>query len=85
MSTKNNLIRSSKEIILLLLYAKGKTNKLFEPIKGRTRLMKMIFLFKEELQKAFNKNSVIDFSLLSDFSAYDFGPFSFEVLNDIDF
>ncbi len=79
------LIKSSKEIILLLLYAKGKTNSLYEPIDGRTRLMKMVFLFKEELKSFFNNKSILSPSSLPDFSAYDFGPFSYEVLNDIEF
>ncbi len=82
---KSPLIKSSKEIILLLLYAKGKTNKLYEPIDGRTRLMKMVFLFKEELKIYFNNKSILDTSSLPDFSAYDFGPFSYDVLNDIEF
>ena len=79
------IIKSSKEIILLLLYAKGKTNKYYEPIVGKTRLMKMIFLFKEELKKAFNKGFILDSSSLPDFTAYDFGPFSYEVYSDLEF
>jgi len=79
------IIKSYKEIILLLLYAKGKNNCLYEPIKGRTRLMKMVFLFKEELKKPFNLDSDVNCANLPDFTAYDYGPFSEDVYNDIEF
>lgn len=85
MAKDSPLIKSSKEIILLLLYAKGRTNQLYESIKGKTRLMKMVFLFKEELKKSFNKGSFINVNTLPVFTAYDFGPFSYEVYSDLDF
>ena len=40
---------SPKDLVMLLLYAKGHTGRVCEPIRGRTRLMKTVFLLKEEL------------------------------------
>ena len=52
-----------------------------EPIEGRTRLQKMVFL----MQKRFEEN---DQDLLQtddyEFIAYDYGPFSKELYSDLD-
>jgi hypothetical protein len=49
---------------------------------GRTRLIKTVFLFTKEIQPQLRKKG---FSLtLPDFSAYNYGPFSVDVLNDIE-
>jgi uncharacterized protein YwgA len=76
-------IKSSKDIIMLLLYTPGRTGKVCESIEGQTRLMKMVFLFKKELAGKLDK--IIDVSALPSFEAYDFGPFSAEVYNDLEF
>ena len=47
-------VASSKDLILLLLFAKGHENAANEPIRGRTRLMKMVFLFDKEVRRRFN-------------------------------
>jgi uncharacterized protein len=76
-------ITSSKDLIMLLLYAAGPSGALCEPIQGQTRLMKMVFLFKKELASRFDKE--IDASAFPDFEAYDFGPFSSDVYSDLEF
>lgn len=78
-------ITSLKDFIVLLLYAKGHQNKQCEPIKGRTRLMKMVFLFNEEVKKSFNAGHTISDGVLPDFKAYDYGPFSEKVYADLEF
>lgn len=70
---------------MLLLYAKGKSGRQCEPVRGRTRLMKMVFLFKKELMPRFKLSQVIDKDALPDFTAYDYGPFSADVFADLEF
>ncbi len=82
---KNTVIASSKDLIMVLLYAKGPNKIIAEPIPGRTRLMKMIYLFKKEVWKQFELDKVIDQSALPDFRAYDYGPFSDNVYADLEF
>ena len=73
---------NGKEVLALLLYLPGKTGKLCEPIMGRTRLVKTMFLFTKEMQPQLTKKG---WELtLPDFTAYDYGPFSVDVLNDIE-
>jgi len=60
---------NSADYLLLLLYLNNQ-----EPIKGSTRLMKMMFIFnKEILSKISKPNEKI---IINDFEAYKFGPFS---------
>ena len=73
---------TGKDILLLLLYLPGKTDKKNEPIIGRTRLTKMIYIFNKELKNNFDH---LDESTLPDFFAYDYGPFSKDLLDDIQF
>lgn len=74
-----------KHILLLLLYSPGKSNEINEPIDGRTRIIKAMFLFKEEIQKNFLKDSNIELVSLPNFYAWDYGPFSKDVYDDIEF
>ena len=46
MSNKN-IINNRKDILLLLLYSPGVTEQINEPIKGRTRILKILFIFKK--------------------------------------
>ncbi|MCD6394454.1 MAG: hypothetical protein J7M40_13215 [Planctomycetes bacterium] len=78
-------IKSSKDLLMLLLYAKGKSGEACEVIAGRTRLMKMVFLFDEEIRKKFNLSEVISKKILPEFEAYDYGPFSAQVYDDLEF
>lgn len=63
------------DLILLLLFAKGPSDRLAEPLKGITRLMKLLFLVKEEG----NAGDAFEFK------AYKMGPFSSEVYPVLEF
>jgi len=78
-------IKNSKDLILLLLYAPGVKGELCEPIQGQTRLMKMIFLFKEEIAGRFNLDQVIDEAAFPDFEPFDYGPYAGQVYADLEF
>jgi uncharacterized protein YwgA len=78
-------INSAKDLIMLLLYAKGHKGVEREPIVGRTRLMKMIFLFDKEIRKQFNLGGTISDEAFPDFRAYDYGPFSDQVYSELEF
>lgn len=78
-------VTSSKDLLMHLLYAKGHTGKQCEPVRGRTRIMKMVFLFEKELSRKFNLDKAIAKEALPEFSAYDFGPFSSQVFSDLEF
>ena len=52
-----------------------------EPIEGRTRLQKMVFLMQKELENRDRSGAVrLDY----DFIPYDYGPFSKELYDDLD-
>ena len=51
---------TGKKLLLLLLYAPSEKEKFNDPISGRTRLMKMVFLFKEELCSDFMKDKIFE-------------------------
>lgn len=72
----------AKDILLLLLYLPGKGDEKNEPILGKTRITKMIFLFEKELLKNFTN---ISEKSLPVFYAYNYGPFSKDLLDDIRF
>jgi uncharacterized protein YwgA len=73
---------SGKDFLLSLLYCPGKGDKENEPILGRTRLTKMVFLFEKEIKREFFSD--IDISLPK-FDSYNFGPFSKELFDDLSF
>ncbi len=78
-------ISSSKDVLMLLLYAKGQRGEQCEPIRGRTRLMKMVFLFDKEVRRKFNLEQQIPESVIPKFKPFDFGPFSADVFSDLEF
>ncbi|HEX5883316.1 MAG TPA: hypothetical protein VFY67_02110 [Pyrinomonadaceae bacterium] len=78
-------VTNRKDILLLLLYTPGKTARFNEPIIGRTRLMKMLFLFREEALTHFRQGSDITTDNFYDFFPWDFGPFSSQVYDDLMF
>src|SRR3989442_1056554 len=84
-ATGSKKATSSKDLILLLLYAKGHTGKPCEPISGRTRLMKMVFLFGKEVMPKLRGGQTISPDALPDFTPYSFGPFSSQVFADLEF
>lgn len=78
-------INNRRDILLLLLYSPGRTEECNEAITGRTRLMKMLFLFREEALKHFRGAVQIDSDNFYQFFPWDFGPFSREVYDDLMF
>lgn len=79
------MINNRKDLLLLLLYSPGLTKEVNEPINGRTRLTKMIFLFQKEWFPTFKKNVHIQEKELYNFFPWNYGPFSKEVYDDISF
>jgi uncharacterized protein YwgA len=78
-------LNNRKDILLLLLYAPGKTEKLNEPIVGKTRLIKMLFLFKKEALQHFCRDTEISAENFYEFFPWNFGPFSSQVYDDLMF
>jgi hypothetical protein len=78
-------IDNRKDVLLLLLYSPGKGKSVNEPIVGRTRLVKMLFLFKMEALAHFRKGTQINDENFYSFFAWDFGPFSSQVYDDLTF
>jgi len=77
---------SSKELLLLLLYAPlSQDGSTHTGIRGRTRFAKMVFLFRKEIWPKFRFDSVIPEDVLPDFIPWKFGPFSKDVFSDLDF
>jgi uncharacterized protein YwgA len=76
---------TGKKFLLLLLYAPTNGDEVNVPISGRTRLMKMGFLFKEELASDFEKDRTFEELALPEYFAWKYGPFSGELLNDLEF
>ncbi|MCL2410116.1 MAG: hypothetical protein FWC97_00595 [Treponema sp.] len=77
---KNEL--TSKDLLLVLLYCPGLTEKENEPITGRTRLTKMVFLFEKEIKGDFFKNMHIN---ELNFESFNFGPYSKELFDNLKF
>ncbi len=69
---------NSKDILLLMLYSPGKTGKENEEIRGRTRIVKMLFIFQKEYMKSFKADKI-------DFKPWNYGPWSEDIYTDIEF
>jgi hypothetical protein len=78
-------IDNRKDMMLLLLYSPGRGERPNEPIVGRTRLMKMLFLFKEEATEYFKGEVDIPPEEFYKFFPWSFGPFSRDVYDDLTF
>ncbi len=78
-------INNRKDILLLLLYSPGKTADYNEPIIGKTRLIKMLFLFKKEALPHFSRGTDISEDNFYEFFPWSFGPFSSQVYDDLMF
>ena len=85
MDDKEVKISNCKDILLLLLYVQGKTKEICEPICGRTRLMKMMYLFEKEVYRNNNFDKNIPQKKMLTFEPYKYGPFSIDVFKDINF
>lgn len=78
-------IDNRRDILLLLLYSPGKFEKVNRPIVGRTRFVKMLFLFLEEALDDFKKGTEITKENFYNFFPWNFGPFSSEIYDDLKF
>jgi len=78
-------VSNRKDIILLLLYAPGGTGGFCEPIVGRTRIMKLVYLFGKELYDKLNFKQYVTKGKLASFEPYNYGPFSKDVFDDLSF
>ena len=78
-------IDNKKDILLLLLYSPGNTDQFNEAVIGKTRLVKMLFLFHKECLRHFVKSTRITEENFYEFFAWNFGPFSTQVYDDIMF
>ncbi|MDR6232646.1 type II toxin-antitoxin system antitoxin SocA domain-containing protein [Pseudomonas oryzihabitans] len=79
------MIDNRKDLLLLLLYSPGKNRTLNEPVTGRTRLTKMIFLFQKEWLPLFKKNIHMQDQEFYNFFPWNYGPFSKEIYDDLNF
>jgi uncharacterized protein YwgA len=82
---KKKKIKNCKDLLLIFLYAEGRTGQKCEPIVGKTRLVKMVFLFEQEILRKFNLNTQIDEKAMPDFEGHNFGPFSPKIYEDLEF
>lgn len=78
-------LANSKDLIMWILYLRGPKGRKNEAICGRTRLIKMLFIFREELWAAFKKDKQVSNSAIPEFVAHHFGPYSQQVFEDLDF
>ena len=85
---KGTLMKKMKQLdrkafMLLLLWSKGPSGAQKEPIDGRVRLAKLLFLLKEEKWGSAGLDKLAqDFYA---FEPYHFGPFDKNVFGDMDF
>jgi len=78
-SAEKQAIESGVDVLLALLYAPGLKGKPGEPVRGITRLQKLLFLLWKEGRFY---QAIPD---LYGFEAYDFGPCMDDLYDDIDF
>lgn len=74
---------NSKDLLLSFLYSPGIKDNSNEPIIGRTKLTKMMYLFEKEIFPVFFKDSIS--ITLPQFEPYYFGPFSKQLFEDLSF
>lgn len=81
----NRKIDNRKDVLLLLLYSPGIADSVNEPVIGRTRLVKMLFLFKKEVLSHFRSGTDVTDDNFYKFFSWNFGPFSRDVYDDLTF
>lgn len=75
--SQNKKMHFGSDILLLLLYAPGRSGKVNEPIRGVTRLQKELFLAQKAL-----KDEGVKYKYA--FRPYNLGPFSKDLYRDIE-
>jgi len=76
---------TGKKFLLLILYTPSNKGEYCQPIHGRTRLMKMGFIFDKEIRPEFEKERYFESIELPEYFAWKYGPFSTGILNDLEF
>ena len=76
---------TGKHIFLLFLFSPGVNEEINEPILGKTRIVKGLFLFDREVKKDFLKDSNFEIIKFPEFYSWKFGPFAKEIYDDIEF
>lgn len=79
-STNWSGIEDSTDLLLALLYAPGDSSEVGEPIEGRTRIQKLMFL----LQHMEDDEELMDKARDIDFKAYKMGPYSGSLTDNIE-
>lgn len=74
---------NGKDLLLCFLYSPGQTNDINEPIIGRTKLTKMMYLFEKEIYPNFFNDTLS--IAMPEFEPYYFGPFSKQLFEDLSF
>ncbi len=74
---------NSKDLLLCFLYSPGQSKEINEAIIGRTKLMKMMFLFEKEIYPLFFEDTLQ--IQLPEFRPYYFGPFCKQLFDDLSF
>lgn len=74
---------NGKDLLLAFLYAPGIGTTYNEPIVGRTKLTKMMFLFEKQIYPGFFDETLE--IKLPEFEPYFFGPFSKQMFEDLNF
>ena len=67
---------NNRRDILCSRFTHGITGLINEPIVGRTRLVKMLFLFRREVLQHFSRGTEITDENFYEFFSWNFGPFS---------
>lgn len=77
-SDENWNLQSALDVLIVLLYAKGSSGEISEPIEGITRLDKVMYLLSKspEFENIVNRGY--------QFKADNFGPFAPELFDDIE-
>ncbi|MEA2553287.1 MAG: hypothetical protein QOJ65_1463 [Fimbriimonadaceae bacterium] len=78
-------VANKKDVLLLMLYSPGSEGSFNERICGRTRLVKMLFLFRKEVLPAMRSLGDITPENFYDFFGWNFGPFSTQIYDDLTF
>ena len=72
---------NTMDLLILLLYAAGKSGQVNEPIEGVTRLQKLFFLLQ---QREYALGELVEVARKYEFRPYKMGPFTSQLQTDLD-
>ncbi len=73
-------VENAMDLLLILLYARGKIGTHAEPIEGITRLQKLLFL----LQQGIGPKQLVEEAEAYDYKSYKMGPYSEQLRRDLE-